>query len=542
MTLFILVSGQSFFFDGFNRADSPSIGNSWIEKLPQAFYLQGGAVRSTDTPDFEYPDSITYRPLVESQRDVEVSVEFVRQPSIIGPNFPQLHARVQGDTVAQADTLHSYIFFVYDFAPYNGQRAMFAIQPPLAGEYECYLAAFDFPSELVNGNRYRLRFRVSGVAPVQLTGFVDSFDGERWQVFASGSTTHSSSTQIDPVLGCPVGFMPAPIVNAGSAGFAKWRPPTDFYDNFYWLQLNPGQNPTPVLNSVLPSLVPAGSGAFTLTVSGLDFLPSSTVRWNGQARTTTYVSATELRADILAADVTQPGTFPVTVVNPSPGGGTSQAQNVVVQSAPSGGSSWLDDFQRADSGTLGNGWIEKTASAFFLSGGRAAKQDVSSGYRDNIVYRPATENLLDVEASVEFRLSSSSPGYPQVFTRVQTSTVAVTDQLDAYILYVTNSNTQAILGRQTGNSFVTALATLSLSSALSTTDTFRLRLRSTGSTSVQLNAFVERWNGSAWVAIGSASVTDSSGSRIANPGSVGFGGFVEPSYSFDNFRRTNLAP
>ena len=84
-------------------------------------------------------------------------------------------------------------------------------------------------------------------------------------------------------------------------------------------------NPVPVLSSLSPAKVLAGSPAFELTVSGSAFVSGATVRWNGSPRTTTYVSATELKAAIAAADVATAGSAQVTVVNPSPGGGTSSA-------------------------------------------------------------------------------------------------------------------------------------------------------------------------------------------------------------------------
>ena len=64
-------------------------------------------------------------------------------------------------------------------------------------------------------------------------------------------------------------------------------------------------------------------GAFTLTVNGSGFLPSSVVLWNGSARPTTYVRGTRLRASIPASDVAVAGIFPVVVYTPPPGGGTS---------------------------------------------------------------------------------------------------------------------------------------------------------------------------------------------------------------------------
>jgi hypothetical protein len=82
-------------------------------------------------------------------------------------------------------------------------------------------------------------------------------------------------------------------------------------------------NPAPSLTSISPSQATAGSGAFTLTVNGQNFIPTSVVRWNGADRPTTYVSATQLTAAIPASDIATQGTAAVTVFNPTPGGGTS---------------------------------------------------------------------------------------------------------------------------------------------------------------------------------------------------------------------------
>jgi hypothetical protein len=86
----------------------------------------------------------------------------------------------------------------------------------------------------------------------------------------------------------------------------------------------PGEeNPAPVLRSLSPGSVVAGSPGFTLTVTGSAFLPVSVVEWNGAARATSFVSAAELRATITAADIASAGTSVVTVFNPAPGGGRS---------------------------------------------------------------------------------------------------------------------------------------------------------------------------------------------------------------------------
>jgi hypothetical protein len=84
-------------------------------------------------------------------------------------------------------------------------------------------------------------------------------------------------------------------------------------------------NPMPSITSLSPSSVTAGSGAFTLTVNGSGFVSGSQIRWNGAALTTSYASASQLSAQIPGSDVGSAGSASVTVVSPSPGGGTSGA-------------------------------------------------------------------------------------------------------------------------------------------------------------------------------------------------------------------------
>jgi hypothetical protein len=83
------------------------------------------------------------------------------------------------------------------------------------------------------------------------------------------------------------------------------------------------KNPVPVLSSVSPTAAVAGGAGFTLTTNGTGFVSGSTVHWNGAARTTTFVGATLLTAVIPASDIAIVGTAQVTVVSPTPGGGTS---------------------------------------------------------------------------------------------------------------------------------------------------------------------------------------------------------------------------
>ncbi|MBU8882731.1 T9SS type A sorting domain-containing protein [Kaistella sp. DKR-2] len=92
-----------------------------------------------------------------------------------------------------------------------------------------------------------------------------------------------------------------------NAGTAKIQ--TSFFDNFSVTVQ------TPELTALQPDSKIANSGAFTLTVDGKGFLPTSKVYWNGALRTTTYVSSVRLTAAIPATDIAAPATVPITVAN-----------------------------------------------------------------------------------------------------------------------------------------------------------------------------------------------------------------------------------
>jgi hypothetical protein len=93
-----------------------------------------------------------------------------------------------------------------------------------------------------------------------------------------------------------------------------------------------GGNPTPAISSLSPSSVGAGSAGFTLTVTGTGFISSSAVEWNGSARTTNFVSSTQLQAQINALDIVSGGSATITVTSPPPGGGTSAGARLTINS------------------------------------------------------------------------------------------------------------------------------------------------------------------------------------------------------------------
>ena len=87
----------------------------------------------------------------------------------------------------------------------------------------------------------------------------------------------------------------------------------------------PSENPVPGITGIDPQSATAGLAELTLTVEGSDFVSSSTVQWNGTARPTTYVSNTRLTASVDQTALAVPGTKIITVLNPPPGGGTSNS-------------------------------------------------------------------------------------------------------------------------------------------------------------------------------------------------------------------------
>lgn len=95
------------------------------------------------------------------------------------------------------------------------------------------------------------------------------------------------------------------------------------------IQINssaPPGNPVPFLNQPLtPAAVSPGGNGFTLNVSGTGFVSGAKVDFNNTALATTFVDDQHLTAIVPAADVANAETAPVTVVNPAPGGGRSNA-------------------------------------------------------------------------------------------------------------------------------------------------------------------------------------------------------------------------
>lgn len=196
--------------------------------------------------------------------------------------------------------------------------------------------------------------------------------------------------------------------------------------------------------------------------------------------------------------------------------------------APAGGPVFFDAFERADSPTIGNGWTEKT-DRFAIAAG-AVKQSGLGSYKNLIVRRPASEDALDVEISVDVT-HDKIDGDPCLYARMQPGSNTA-GSLVSYTFYVYFDF--AFLDRDDGDTAFAELASQAISPPLPTGSKYSLTLRVTGTSPVKVEGIVKNASG---VVVASLSAMDGSAKRIAVPGGVGFGSGDADGALFDNFRR-----
>jgi sugar lactone lactonase YvrE len=207
---------------------------------------------------------------------------------------------LQAIAVAAGYTQSAAASSAYTISPIIAQTITFTDSLPATATYSANLT---YPiSATGGGSGNPVTFTVSGPATI-----------------SSGTLTITSA-----------GTVTITANQAASAGYAAATPATQS------IQINLASNPVPVISSFSPAYTSAGGAAFTLTVTGSGFMANSTVYWGTSALTTTYGSATQLTAQVPAADIASAGITAVTVQTPSPGGGTSNALQFEVDSAGSG--------------------------------------------------------------------------------------------------------------------------------------------------------------------------------------------------------------
>jgi hypothetical protein len=142
-------------------------------------------------------------------------------------------------------------------------------------------------------------------------------------------TTYISSNQVSAEISS------IDIVKSGTATITAFNPaPGGGTSTGVTFIIHEVTNPIPILISISPNSTGYGASGLKISVSGWNFIPSSIVRWNGVARTTSYNSETELIVDIPSSDLANPKTSIITVFNPPLGGGISEGRPFTVSSTP----------------------------------------------------------------------------------------------------------------------------------------------------------------------------------------------------------------
>ena len=226
----------------------------------------------------------------------------------VSNNFPGQNGQNQ---VFRKDLTASYLVLVSSTAAgVSGAADSFDPSISADGRYVAFsTTSNNFPGQNGNFQVYRKDATIGAIDLASCTvGGVAS---------ASGSVVGwDASISAD---GCYAVFYTASNNFPGQNGF----------NQVYRKQLD---NLIPTTTSIDPASAFAGSPGITLTVNGTNYMAGSVVRWNGSDRTTTYVSPSQLRAAIPASDLASAGTANVTVFNPAPGGGISNAQTFNINS------------------------------------------------------------------------------------------------------------------------------------------------------------------------------------------------------------------
>jgi len=275
-------------------------------------------------------------------------------------------------------------------------------------------------------------------------------------------------------------------------------------------------NPVPAITSLSPTGATAGSGTLTLTVNGSGFLSSSVVNFNGNPLTTQFVSATQLTASIPAGDLTTVGKPPITVVNPAPGGGTSNAINFNITAAAAPGatltstlafpSTTVSKTSAAMAATLKNsGNATLTINSITLGGANPSDFAITTGANAcgttlaasascsiYVTFTPASATSFTAKLSVADNVSGS----PQSATLTGTGTAAAvpgasltpTSLAFGNQTVNTGSAAQTVTLKNTGTATLTGIAITLSEAPGSSVRPQRLRANASGIASTDYSA------------------------------------------------------
>jgi uncharacterized repeat protein (TIGR01451 family) len=219
---------------------------------------------------------------------------------------------------------------------------------------------------------------------------------------------------------------------------------------------------TPSVNLEVDNLIPGAitinptsgitGSAVALSITGTNFIPGSIVQVNGFARATTYVSPTQLSAQLIAADVTAAAKLNITVVNPTPGGGSStnavftgsQPTQFIAGSAASyiyiyGTNLTSNSVISWNGASLPTGYALSGTSILYLYAGVPASLIANVGTASIIV----TNSLASPPVSASFSVPIVNPPAPTV-TSLSASAVPIGVSTPIFI-YGTNFTAKSVV-------------------------------------------------------------------------------------------------
>ncbi len=234
-----------------------------------------------------------------------------------------------------------------------------------------------------------------------------------WQTFSAGFTVPSNVTSLTIFH----------LINAVG---------TLTTDEYSLVNQITATNPIPTTTSINPNSKTAGSTGFDITVNGTNFISTSVVNFNGSGRSTAFNSATQLTATIPATDLVNPGSYNITITNPSPGGGTSNAISFtitpVIPPPPPPPLGIIPNPSLEDqTGTLPTYWHQGqwgTNTAIFTYPVEGTSGSTSKAIKVEITTYPTTDLTVGGDAKWYFDLVSVTPEQYYVFKDAYKSTTA----------------------------------------------------------------------------------------------------------------------
>jgi subtilase family serine protease len=167
---------------------------------------------------------------------------------------------------------------------------------------------------------------------------------------ASLAATFVSSSQLTAPIGASLlsnaGVMSVSVANPGGAATT----PANFTVT----------GRTPSTSTLSPNSTPSGSGPFTVTINGSNFIAGAIVMWGATPISTAFSSSGKLTASVPASLITVPGTVNIEVANP--GGSTSGAVTFTI-SAPE-----IQSLYPSSEMAAGSGFTLTVAGSSFVKG------------------------------------------------------------------------------------------------------------------------------------------------------------------------------